>query len=59
MDPVQWLLASEAFKYTPSAAAIEAQGVKHNRILNVVTTLDKIKYCLRNQVPRPFPPHSR
>ncbi len=34
--------------YTRRGAEIEAAGVALNRLSNVVITLDKIKYCLRN-----------
>eukprot|EP00873_Tetraselmis_striata_P018722 jgi/Tetstr1/438986/TSEL_027478.t1 len=44
-----FLEAHPKYKYTAESAAVEARGVKHNRIFNIVTTLDKIKYCMRNQ----------
>jgi len=46
---VEWLLADPKHGYTPETARIEANGVKRNRIFNIVTTLDKVKYCISKQ----------
>lgn len=43
------MLTKDSRNYTPQSAGIEANGVRSNRLQNLVITIDKAKYFLRNQ----------